>query len=125
MTDAEIVADLMAAAPTLARSWELTESHYPPSDPETLPSALYEVESHLLGLVIKDRHRELAPLLAAVERAHVAANASQREHIERCVIGGLVDDCRTMGLDAELFRPHLGPQCRAVWATAARRAPHS
>ena len=116
MTDAEIVAELMAAAPTLARGWELMEKYYPPADPKTLPSALYEVESHLLALVIKDRYGELGPLMAAIERVYGAGSAHQRDHIRRCVIGGLVDDCRNMGLDPELFRPHLGPQCRVAWS---------
>ena len=115
MTDEQIVAELMAASPTFAAGWRLTEAHYPPSDPGTLPSALYDVASHLQGLVVKDRHHELRPLLAAVERVYAAAAPRQREHVRRCVIETLVVECRQLGLDPGLFRAHLGPQCRVAW----------
>ena len=115
VTDAEIVTELMAASPTFAANWRLTDTHYPPSDPATLPSALYAAASHLQGLVLKDRHREFAPLLAALERAYDAATPTQREIIRRCAIETLVYECRELGLDPELFRAHLGPKCRSAW----------
>ena len=115
-----IVAELMAAAPTFAAGWHLIETHYPPSDPETLPSVLYAVAAHLHGLVVKDRHGELGPLLAALERAYEGATPDQRGHVRRCVIEALARDCLEMGLDPELFRVHLGPQCRAAWDKVGR-----
>jgi hypothetical protein len=119
VTDPEMLAQLMAASPTFARGCDLTATHYPPSDPETLPSALYAVTSHLHGLVVKDRHGELGPLLAALEHTYEAATPAQREHVRCCVIETLARDCREMGLAPELFRAYLGPQCRAAWDDVA------
>jgi len=113
-----ILAQLMAASPTFAKNWDLTATHYPPSDPETLPAALYALSSHLQQLVVKDRHAELAPLLTALEVAYAHASPAQRERLRQCVIARLAWDCREMGLDPQLFLIHLGPRCRAVWAEA-------
>jgi hypothetical protein len=118
VTDQELLAQFMVASPTFARSWDLTAAHYPQSDPATLPAALYDLSSHLQQLVVKDRHGELAPSLAALEAAYSAASPTQREHLQRCVIATLAWECREMGLDPQLFLTHLGPQCRAVWAEA-------
>lgn len=120
MIDEVILAEFMAASPTFAAGWRLTESYYPPSDPETLPSALYHVASCLRGLLVRDRHRELGPLLAALERTCEAATPTQREHFRRCVIETLVHDCRVLGLDPALFQRHLGPQCRVAWSETER-----
>lgn len=125
MTDEAILAELMAASPTFAAGWRLTETHNPPSDPHTLPSALYDVASHLQGLVVKDRHGEFGRLLAAVERVYEAAAPAQREHIRRCVIETLARECRQLGLEPELFWVRLGPQCRAAWPEVDSTGPRS
>lgn len=108
----------MAASPTFARNWDLTATHYPASDPETLPAALYALSSRLQQLVAKDRHAELAPLLAALEAAYADASPAQREHLRQSVIARLAWECREMGLDPQLFLTHLGPRRRAAWAEA-------
>jgi hypothetical protein len=110
----------MTASPTFAAVWSLTAEHYSPADPLTLPDALYALSSHLQGLVVKDRHAELGPLLTAVEAAYAGGSRAQREHVRRCVIETLAWECRELGLDPQLFLAHLGPQSREVWAEANR-----
>ena len=87
-----------------------------PTSLRTLPERAVRPHEPLQGLVVKDRHHELGPLLAAVKRAYAAAVPAQREHIRHCVIETLVGECGQLGLDPELFRAHLGPQCRIAWA---------
>ena len=115
VTDAALLAELIHASPSFGVLWRGTAETYPASAPATLSDALFDLLGHLLGLVGKDRHRELGPLLGAVERIYAAATETQRGLVRSCVLETLATSCPTMGLDPDVFLVHLGPQCRAVW----------
>jgi hypothetical protein len=119
VTDAALLAELIHASPSFGLLWRGTAEAYSASAPPTLSDALFDLFGHLLGLAGKDRHRELGPLLATIERIYAAGTETQRGLLRTCVLETLATSCPTMGLDPSVFLVHLGPQCRAVWSDVA------
>ena len=114
ITADEVIPLFLEASPSFAAAWKgyTDEASY---EPGLLYIDLGEVSRHLIELWRANNSEELRAAFLLVERLQLEGD----DYVKEATTIGLLEDLQNnaghQGIDAEIFRPMLGPESRQWW----------
>jgi hypothetical protein len=114
ITADQVMPLLLQASPSFGPAWEsyTREASY---EPGLLYIDLGEFARHLIELWRLGNAQELKPAFAVAERLHLEGDDYVKEAVTIGLLEDLQNNARHERVDAEVFRPMLGPESVRWW----------